>query len=317
MGVFMAGISDTSGRLQLFGDTVYKYRTTSIEHLEDMQKYMNALRKQGLFSKNKVFRSYVDSKSFKLPDDFQDAKFIIVLAVYTPLAIAHALHRGRSFEILIPPNYQIQSFTVEQLKMSIIQQVIREKGYRIRNVSNGIFLKHLAVRSGLAKYGRNNICYVEEMGSMFALFAFYTDYVFSEDHWNDLQIMDCCKDCRFCFNQCPTHAISDESFIIDVEKCLPLYNEVRGEMPTWMPASAHNALIGCMRCQLGCPANKRAVADAIQCQQLTESDVTAILENRENESTVRALCSKLKVSTPESAMEDLPVFSRNLSFLLK
>jgi epoxyqueuosine reductase len=312
----MAGNRYYSTMLPPFSDTAFSYRTTSVGHLQDMQHYMDTLRKRGLFSNNEVFRSYVDDKCFKLQDDFQDAKFIIVLAVYIPLAKAHALYKGHLHEILIPPNYQVRRFTIEQLRTSIARKVIGREGYRIEDVRNNLFLKHLAVRSGLARYGKNNICYTEEMGSMFSLFAFYTDHVFEEDHWKDLQMMESCRDCRLCSIRCPTHAISDDSFVIDVEKCLPLYNEVRGEIPAWMPAQAHNALIGCMHCQLGCPANKKAVSNAIQCEQLTEPETIAILEGKENDDMIRALCNKLKVSTPDSAIEDLPVFSRNLKLLL-
>ena len=43
-------------------------------------------------------------------------------------------------------------------------------------------MKLAAVRSGLAQYGRNNICYVEGMGSFFSFHAYLTDRVFEEDH---------------------------------------------------------------------------------------------------------------------------------------
>jgi epoxyqueuosine reductase len=313
---FMVGSKYSHMMILPFSDTVFIYRTMSVKHLEDMQQYMDTLRERGLFSKNKVFRSYVESKSFRLPDSFQDAKSIIALAVYIPLARVRVPYKGSVHEVLIPPNYQAQRFSNEQLRTSIAKKVIREEGCRIEDVRNSLFLKHLAVRSGLAKYGKNNICYTEEMGSMFSLFAFYTDYVFDEDHWTDLQMMESCKDCRLCSIRCPTHAITDDCFVIDVEKCLPLYNEVRGKIPAWMPKQAHNALIGCMRCQLDCPANKEVVSNAIQCEQLTEQETAAILEEEDNDDIIRALCHKLNVSTPDSVAQDLPVFSRNLKLVL-
>ena len=36
--------------------------------------------------------------------------------------------------------------------------------------------KRLAVRSGLAEYGRNNICFVDGMGSVITLFVFISDF---------------------------------------------------------------------------------------------------------------------------------------------
>lgn len=313
----MAGSKYSSALVAPFSDIMFVYRTISVKHLPEMQQHMNSLRERGLFSTNEVFRSYTDNKSFELPDDFQDAKFIIVVAVYIPLAKTQVLYKGRLHEILIPPNYQVQSFTMEHLGRSIALNVIGREGCRIEDATRKLFLKHLAVRSGLAKYGRNNICYVGEMGSMLCLFAFFTDHIFDEDHWKDLQMMESCENCRLCSVRCPTHAISEDSFVIEVERCLPLYNEIRGEIPASVPRYAHNSLIGCMHCQLECPANKEAISNAVQCEQLTELETIAILEEKENDDMVRALCDKLKVSTPDSVRKDLPVFSRNLKLLIE
>ena len=301
----------------LLQDDIFKCRTVSVEHLQDMQDYMDTLRKKGLFSNNRVFRSYVERKSFKLPEDFQEAKSIIVVAVYMPLTSANVNFRGCPHKILIPPNYRVQDFTMEQLRTTIAKKMITQNENRIEDARNNVFLKHLAARSGLAEYGRNNICYVEGMGSMFSLHAFFTDHAFEEDHWGDLQLMESCRSCKICTNECPTHAISDARFVIDVERCISLYNEIAGEIPVWIPVSAHNALIGCMRCQLRCPANREVLSRTVELENLTESETTSILECAENEDMVRALCKKLKVSTPEAVRIDLPVFSRNLKMLLK
>jgi epoxyqueuosine reductase len=44
--------------------------------------------------------------------------------------------------------------------------------------------------------------------------------------------------------------------VIDAERCLTYLNEHQGGWPHWLDPAAHNALVGCMRCQLICPANK-------------------------------------------------------------
>jgi epoxyqueuosine reductase len=313
----MVETSKHPSELQLLSEDIYRYRTVSVSHLQDMQKYMDTLRKEGLFSSNKVFRSFVDDKKFNLLENFKDAKFIIVIAVYLPLASVNVPFQGRFHKVLIPPNYYVQNFTTEQLRATIARNINGLEGYRIEDVRNDIFLKHLAVRSGLAEYGRNNICYVQGMGSMLSLFAFYTDYIFEENHWGEIRMMDSCSDCRLCINQCPTHAISDTRFIIDVEKCLPLYNEIIGEIPRWIPLNAHNALMGCMHCQLKCPANKEVISQSIEFEPLTERETYSVLENLDNDETVSALCHKFKISTPEFVTYYRPVISRNLKMLLE
>jgi len=312
----MADITENHSELTILPENVYQYRTVSVEHLQDMQDYMDTLRQKGLFCNNEVFRSYVDSKTFNLPENFQDAKYLIAVAVHIPLTKGYVSNKGHLYEILIPPNYRVRDFTMDQLRETIAKKVISHDGYRIEDVRRNLFLKHLAVRSGLAEYGRNNICYVEGMGSMLSLFAFYTDYDFKKDNWQELRMMESCQNCRTCTNQCPTQAISDERFVINVERCLPLYNEIAGEIPVWFPAYAHNSLIGCMHCQLTCVANKEQISHTSEFEELTEAETTSILDCIHNEDMIRALCQKLKVSTPESVGQDLPVFSRNLKLLL-
>lgn len=313
----MADNIEKSPQAGLLPNNAYRYKTVAVEHLQDMQDYMDTLRLDGWFSNNEVFRSYVDDKEFKVPKDFENAKFLIVIAVYIPLARVSVPFQGSNHEVLIPPNYRVNEVTIDQLRETIAQDIIHDDRFRIEDVRRKVFLKHLAVRSGLAEYGRNNICYVEGMGSMLSLFAFFTDYIFEEDHWRDVQMMDSCKDCKLCINQCPTQAISEMRFVIDVERCLPLYNEIVGEIPSWMPKQAHNALIGCMRCQFQCPANKDVISRSIELESLTEIETSSILQGIVNDETVKALCQKLKVTTIDFAPQDIQVFSRNLKLLLE
>lgn len=313
----MEDSTENNSQLRLLPNSVYSYRTVAVEHLQNMQDYMDALRHAGLFSNNRVFRSYVDNKTFRTPENFEDAKFLIVMAVYIPLAKVSVPFQGNNHEVLIPPNYRVKEFTIDELRETIAQNIIRDDRFRIEDVRNGIFLKHIAVRSGLAEYGRNNICYVKGMGSMLSLYAFFTDYIFEEDHWRDVQMMDSCKDCRLCTNQCPTQAISEKRFVIDVERCLPLYNEIVGEIPSWIQKQAHSALIGCMRCQFKCPENKEVISRSIDLEDLTEIETSSILQGIVNSETVNALCQKLKVTTVDCVNQDLPVYSRNLKLLLE
>ncbi len=288
-----------------------------MEHLQEMQDFMDSLRRDELLSGNKVFRSYVDRLAFRMPDDFQDAKYIIVVAVYTPLAKANVRYQGKVRSVFIPPNYYEPDYSAEQLEATVAQRIVKSEGYRIEYVGRHIYRKHLAVRSGLAKYGRNNIAYVQGMGSMISLSAFFTDYNFANDHWIELQMMDQCKRCRICSERCPTGAISDKRFLIDVEKCLPLYNEIEGVLPKWIPKAAHTSIMGCMHCQLACPANRNVIRSAVDFGEITEDETAAILSQSVNDDMVRALCEKLRVVTADSAEEFLPIFSRNLkSFLL-
>ncbi|MFX1437659.1 MAG: 4Fe-4S double cluster binding domain-containing protein, partial [Promethearchaeota archaeon] len=200
----------------------------------------------------------------------------------------------------------------------ILNNIIKEPGYKIE-FTNKLHVKLLAVRSGLGKYGRNNICYVDDWGSMINLFAYFTDYQFKEDNWTELKMMDQCINCTFCVNNCLTGAIpnpSDGIFVINAGKCISVYNEIKGEIPDWIPSDAHNALIGCMRCQKQCPANHNVIEFTEIFDDITEEETKMILNGKYEDNLVASLSKKLKMFTPSEAERGLPVLKRNLSLLL-
>lgn len=116
-------------------------------------------------------------------------------------------------------------------------------------------LKRLAARSGLARYGRNNVCYVEGMGSHVSFAAWLTDVPVEPGPWVELRTPDRCTRCRACLDACPTGAIRADRFLIDNERCLSFLNEGADPFPSWLPASVHHTLYDCVRCQQGCPLN--------------------------------------------------------------
>jgi len=135
-------------------------------------------------------------------------------------------------------------------------RVLEPAGFRVARARTP--LKLLAVRTGLAQYGRNNITYVRGMGSFADLNAFCTDAPLqAEDYrtkgsWR----LSCCPPCRNCHHVCPTGCIPYDGKVIDAERCLTYLNEHEEAFPQWLDAGSHNALVGCMRCQEMCPANR-------------------------------------------------------------
>lgn len=70
------------------------------------------------------------------------------------------------------------------------------------------------MHSGLAKYGRNNITYVNGLGSNFS------DIKCQEDTWGEVQNESFCNECNLCGEHCPTGAILEYRFLIDTLECL-------------------------------------------------------------------------------------------------
>jgi epoxyqueuosine reductase len=296
-------------------DSIYKYSVMSVTHLQELQDDFENIDAEGRVSNNPVFRSYIQEQQHHLPESLPNANFIIVMAVFTPLMIAEFHHNEKKYEILVP-HYYDDGITEEHLRTTIMNQIIHDNQYRLENAKMHVLLKRLAVRTGLGKYGRNNICYVDGMGSFLKLFAFFTDFEFDGDNWQEVTMMDSCKNCSVCLNHCPTGAISEGSFVIDVEKCIPLYNEVPGEIPNWIDTSAHTALMGCLRCQLPCPANSKIVTMTQKLCSVTEEETKNILDGTSDEDLIQILSEKIRMFTPESASYFYPVISRNLRLLI-
>ncbi|MFX1353970.1 MAG: 4Fe-4S double cluster binding domain-containing protein, partial [Promethearchaeota archaeon] len=209
--------------------------------------------------------------------------------------------------------------TFEDFENLIQKEIIKELGYKIQ-YTNKLHMKLLAVRSGLGKYGRNNICYVDDWGSMINLFAYFTDFQFEEDNWTEMKMMEQCENCTICVNNCPTNAIpvpNDDNFVINAGKCISVYNEIQGVIPDWIPSQAHNALIGCMKCQKPCPSNHKSIEITEKLEDITEEETKTILKGKTNEKIVKSLSEKLKMFTPPYADKILPVIKRNLILLMR
>ncbi|MFW9820203.1 MAG: 4Fe-4S double cluster binding domain-containing protein [Candidatus Thorarchaeota archaeon] len=296
----------------------YRYRTVSVDHLDEMQEDIDKLRRAGKLSENETYRSYIDSKKFEIPESLPNAKSIIIIAIYSKPAIVNFHINGKKHEIIIPPNYYDDGTTFEDFEKLIQEEIIKEPGYKIE-YTNKLHVKLLAVRSGLGKYGRNNICYVDEWGSMINLFAYFTDFQFEEDNWTELKMMEECKNCTACFKNCPTNAIpplSGDTFVINAGKCISVFNEIQGIIPDWIPSDAHNALIGCMMCQKKCPANQKVIRLVEKLEDITNEETKLLLNGSKVKILGESLSKKLKMFTTSNAESYLPVIKRNLALLI-
>lgn len=294
----------------------YAYRTLSVEHLPRLQEWIDSLNRDGRLSDQETFRSYLRNKRFALPEDFPEARYIVLLASFTPMATAAFLHGGKRHEIILPPQYYDDGQRVEDIEDIVRTEIIGEPGYKIQRARQ-TFYKTLAAYSGLGHYGRNNIIHVGDMGSFITLHAYFTDYSFPEDHFVELKMHDACRTCRICIGLCPTDAIRRHDFVVDIGKCITLYNEIDGRFPAWIPRDGHNALMGCMKCQLRCPINRKAVQRVrILEDEVSEEETRKVLDGKADEDLIGVMSRKLSGYAASSSLDYFPVFTRNLRVLL-
>jgi epoxyqueuosine reductase len=118
---------------------------------------------------------------------------------------------------------------------------------------------------------------VDGIGSFARLEAFYTDYKFPTDDWHEKQLLKSCATCSLCQNVCPTHCIPKERVLLHADHCLTYLNENIGDFPIWVSFQSHNALVGCMHCQIVCPQNKKFLLLNEQIINFSEEETSIIL----------------------------------------
>lgn len=179
---------------------------------------------------------------------------VLVVASSSPLAEAvfHTVDAER--RIPIPPTY-LEADERHDHVLRYLTEALSAEGYRIASAS-GLPCKPLAVHTGIGLYGRNNIVYVEGMGSFCRLFLFFTDWDCGTQDFIPLRFADVCEGCGRCAKSCPSGAIQPGVDRVDADRCLTAVNESRADFPAWVNPDWHHALIGCVRCQTVCPMNR-------------------------------------------------------------
>lgn len=152
-----------------------------------------------------------------------------------------------------------------------LHTALRSENYHLITAQN-IPLKRLAVHSGLAVYGRNNICYIDGMGSNFSFSAYFSDLPCYDGYWTDVITASLSSNCHACLKNCPTGAIQAGRFLIDDEKCLSYLNESAEPFPEWLPKTVHHCAYDCLKCQISCPMNKDQLKAVVGPIQFTESE---------------------------------------------
>jgi len=291
-------------------DAPFRCRTVSLRHLPELREWMNRLDRAGRLSANKTWRGYIDAFQYQPPPAQAGARSLIIMA--TPLKIARIAFQisGQEQRILIPCGYVDDGNTLADYREMLYRGGIVAGGSKLERAR--LPLKQLAVRSGLATYGRNNITFIDGYGSFHQLLAFYTDQPL-EDHWEKLKLLRLCKGCSICLKECPTGAIRREEFLIDPARCITLYNELTDPIPAWIPASAHNALVGCLRCQATCPENEEVMKQFWDLGVVPEAETAALLSGKIDEKAGKALRDRFKKI---GGGDDLAYIARNLKLVL-
>ena len=251
--------------------------------------------------------------NFNLPEtDFPINSLVLVAKTEPIVNVAFCLD-GREVTLYTKNAYKDARKPHEQPGV-YLHKLFEDNGFRLQEWGWGIPLKILAVRSGLARYGRNNLAYVDGLGSRHSLSLFVSDAECGQISVFELGQMDSCATCRECLNACPTMAISTDREQIFIERCLTYLNEFVGlcDFPDWLSPTAHHSTQGCIRCQLSCPVNgdvKRIITPI----RFDESETKLLLSGAEESDLSEETRNKLQAI---NELEYLHLLPRNLAAAL-
>jgi len=286
----------------------FKGKIVSIAHLTELQKDIEAHHKKGLLDKE-LYDAYLASFDFECQRSLTGAGSLIIVSVPQPQVRVGFEWEQNSVPVIIPPTYDS---SVDERVASRLSAYLAPQGYGLQKVR--LPDKLLAVRSGLAQYGKNNITYVKGSGSFHRPVVFISDFPCEADSWGEPAVMEQCENCSACMKACPTAAIESDRFLLHAERCLTFHNERACDFPEWVSPTWHNSLVGCMICQKVCPVNKDILKWTESSVTFEREETTLILDGVSDDRLPPKTLDKLKNL---DMMEYYNVLGRNLRALIE
>jgi len=269
------------------GKQGFQGKIVPIEHVKELETEIMTRYQKGLLDPD-LYDAYLASFDFACKQKLKDARSLIIVSVPQPQVKVTFFRDDKSCPVVIPPTYY---FAIDNEVTDRLKAILEPQGYQLQKVR--LPDKLLAVRSGLAQYGKNNITYVKGMGSFQRPVVFISDYPCEEDGWGKATVLEHCENCSACLKACPTNAIVSDRFQLYAERCLTFHNESSKAFPQWLSPAWHNCLVGCIICQKVCPANKDVVkwieAGAAFDNEETDLFLNGVSEQRLSRETVAKL----------------------------
>ena len=285
----------------------FRVKTFKVEHLKEISTDFKMLAEQGILDQDFYRRDLTDF-NYDYTSELAGAKSVLVIAAPQCKSLAEFNCQGNIIEAVLPPTYISRKINEQVTK--ILNSVFSETDYSFAKAV--LPLKLLAVRSGLGRYGRNNVCYVPGLGSFVRLAAYITDYDFEGDSWGAIKSLESCSSCTACIDNCPTGAIDRDRFLIHAQNCITNFNEYGTPIPEWISPGWHDSLLGCMKCQAACPHNAKLIDKVEERICFDENETEMILNAKPFDSLMKATRDKIEYIGMGSCYNVIP---RNIRLL--
>jgi len=276
----------------------------NIKYLNELKKFFNEYSQQNELN---PFQKWITNKmyDFTIPDE--RIKSLILMAVHHPFyAKVEFIFNGKKKNIfsLVRSDFEV----VE----SYLKRYLEAQGLLLIPAFN-LPLKRLGAQSGLAVYGKNNITYVDGLGSNFSYLPFFSDLPCAQNTWGEAKLAETCQNCMLCVNACPTGAIRQDRFLIDNQRCLSFFNEVPDDFPEWLDEKMHHTAYDCLYCQKICPMNADQIDKIEDNISFNAEETNSIINGAE----FKSLKKQTRQTLQHLGMDDwYKAVPRNLKILL-
>ncbi|MGQ9584936.1 MAG: 4Fe-4S double cluster binding domain-containing protein [Anaerolineae bacterium] len=125
--------------------------------------------------------------------------------------------------------------------------------------------------------------------------------------------MGSCRNCSACLRHCPAGAIPSDRFLLRAERCVTFHNESSRDFPDWLHPSWHRCLVGCLRCQEVCPANKEVLHWVVEGGKFSQKETVLLLQGTALDRLPSETARRLEQADLVDLLDVLP---RNLYLLL-
>lgn len=249
-----------------------------------------------------------------------ETKTVILLAVPRAAHVIAFEDRGRRHDLVLPPTYLRYYPLFEEVLADL--KAATGDGLEPRLLSAP--LKTIAGLTGFARYGKNNIAYVDGFGSGVQLMGFASELDLPDCGAlleGGPQALDECRSCRACLRACPAGAIAADRFLFHGERCLTAFSESEGELPGEFARLRTATLIGCLACQESCPANRGLLRVERLPQVFAAEETSYLLGERGDNPPAPELAEKVRaLGLSDITLNETgpgPIFRRNLRAALR
>jgi len=297
-------LGNISERLSRFGA---RAAFLSIDRLSHIQKPYRDYqgREEDLDFFNRYLKKFLIDYSKLMPE----ARSIITIAYPQKITEIVFSSVNQKISTLIPPTYIYH--TPEKDISLAMKQAIKGSPYKIKGA---ILPKKLtAALSGLGRYGKNNLIYVRGMGSFAYLSTYLTDIKADVCADNPMPALESCQQCYSCIENCPSGCLSRQGFNFKPYRCLTYLNENEGMFPDWIDNKWHNAIVGCMKCQIVCPQNRDMVNHTEKGPEFRQHETEAIVKGSPFEQLPADTRQKLSLMCMDDYYD---LLARNLKALI-